>query len=206
MDDRGADVGQRGGLIAAPVDATVGVRVYLDGVKNLLAVGSRLEPADWDRPSACAGWTCRDVAGHVLCVVRWHHDWLDTALGGVGGPPMWVAKELADRNQRALESLEITDGPSRLAAFDVSAHRYADRLASSWGTPYLFPGGRVSAGLHALLAAGEWHLHAWDLGETTQSCPAPLVSVVRDAWVLLGRDISADADPWTALMQASGRI
>jgi uncharacterized protein (TIGR03083 family) len=191
-------------LPTAPVDAGVGRAVYLNAVASLVAVGQQLGPADWETPSACAGWSCRDLVGHVLCVVRWHHEWLDRASHGDPWSA-WPASELADRNQEALDHLELSDGPSRLAAYEESAHHYADQLELSWSRAYSFPGGSMTTGLHALLAAGEWHLHAWDLAWAFDLTPRPAPPEVRDAWLVLGRDVSIDLEPWTAILQASGR-
>jgi uncharacterized protein (TIGR03083 family) len=180
------------------------VSVYLTAADALVTIGASFEADDWAMPSACPGWNAVDVAGHVLCVARWHHRWLDRAVAGNTAPP-WPPGELAVRNQAALERLDIVDGPTRLAAFSDETHRYASRLATAWTLPFWYPGGLVTVGVHALLAAGEWQLHAWDLGVAAGIEHVADAAPIRDTWVELGRDISRNGDPWKALLLASGR-
>src|SRR5262245_35286489 len=44
----------------------------LDGFEAMLAA---VPPAKWDAPSACPGWTLRDVAGHVVWVQEQMRHW-----------------------------------------------------------------------------------------------------------------------------------
>lgn len=189
---------------APPVDPRTGVAVYLEAAEALVSVGRRFLPSDWSKPSACAGWDAAALAGHVLCVVRWHQEWLDRAVAGNTSPP-WPAEELAARNQAALEAVTVISGPARLHDFQLESRRYADRLASSWALPYWYPGGLVTTGLHAMLAAGEWHLHAWDLGHAIGWEHTADATLIRSTWAGLGRRIARDGDPWRALLDASGR-
>lgn len=46
------------------------LRRYTKALYTLDAVARRVPPAAWDRPSCCAGWTARHVAGHAAWVIR----------------------------------------------------------------------------------------------------------------------------------------
>lgn len=181
-----------------------GVAAYLNAAQALVAVGEQLGSDDWGRPSACPGWDVTALVGHVLCVVRWHHEWLDRAESGETSPP-WPASELSARNQAAIDNLDITDGPAGLDAFKAETRRYADRLPGAWELPFWYPGGLVTVGVHAALAAGEWHLHAWDLGRAIGLEHKSEATLIRDVWIGLGRQVTPDGDPWQALLQATGR-
>lgn len=39
---------------------------YIRGQDEFAEVLRRIQPDQWDNPSPCAGWTARDVAGHVI--------------------------------------------------------------------------------------------------------------------------------------------
>jgi uncharacterized protein (TIGR03083 family) len=193
------------GRHSSDVAPDAGLAAYKAGSDALLGVGRRFSAADWERPSACTGWDAAALVGHVLCVARWHHDWLDRAESAELSLP-WPASALSERNTAALHDLDVAGGPDRLDAFGAVTGRYADRLPPLWGLPFAYPGGVVTVGLHAALAAGEWHLHAWDLGRAIGIDHEPDASLVREVWVGLGRRIEPDGDPWRALLDASGRV
>jgi uncharacterized protein (TIGR03083 family) len=188
-----------------PGDLRAGVATYLGAAEALYTIGRRFGPEDWDAASACPGWDAATLVGHVLCVARWHHGWLDRAEAGDTSIP-WPPAELDARNRAALDELEVMGAPDRLDAFRISTSRYAERLSTSWELPFAYPGGLLTAGWHALLAAGEWHLHAWDLGRAIGIEHTADATLIRAAWTRLGRRIEADGDPWRALLNATGRV
>jgi len=162
------------------------------------------------------------VARHVLAVVGWYHDWLDRAEAGEAEPVFPVA-ELAARNAEELarEDLGRLDGPTAMAQFAARAHAYGERLVADWDLPYGYPRGTVTAGLHAGVAACEWHLHAWDVAGAQRrghrpSDPAALyaaagVCLARAQGGIQGRlagalvPLGARLRPWEALLRRSGR-
>ncbi|MHB1488541.1 MAG: GNAT family N-acetyltransferase [Acidimicrobiales bacterium] len=198
------DPGPLGGVV--PVGD--GLNTYRRGAAALVEMGASISAADWWRPSACAGWNATSLVGHMLCVIGWHHDWLDRAEVGDTSRP-WPAWELDERNRIELDRLEPTSGPERLQRFAAEAHRYAERLRDTWVLPYAYPGGLLTAGMHAVLAAGEWQLHTWDLGEAIGAGHAPDerdARLIRQVWLHLGRSVTEEGDPWAALLEASGRV
>jgi hypothetical protein len=200
--------------------ATV-LAVHRDGIEALAGFGSTAPERLWST-QVCGVWDGSELAGHVLLVSRWYHEWLDRAEAGESDPP-FSSRQLATRNQAALNALEGSPGPERLVAFRRSAAAYADRVADRWDLPYGFPFGTVTAGRHAALAAMEWHAHAWDLARGIGADHRPvdadaLAAAVMEAWsarhgairrvvrrsaIPLARQ--AVRDPWAFLLRGTGR-
>jgi uncharacterized protein (TIGR03083 family) len=199
------------------VDRSDVLSLYLEGVTTVQSVVQGWPAERWKQP-ACGRWTALDVAGHLLCVARWYHHWLDRAESGDARPP-FAAQELAERNGQALVGLRPTDGADRVALFVEEAERYAERLDSSWALPYGFPHGTVPAGAHAAVAALEWHLHAWDLaaGRHRPADPRMLLTAASRAMGAARRGprarlgaaaapLLAGPRPWEWTLRRSGRV
>lgn len=183
---------------------------YTEGVDAIARIADRFSPADWERPSACEGWRAVDLAGHVLCVARWWHAWLDRAQAGDASPPFpWEA--LAERNAEALAELPPGSGPGRIAEFAGTARAYADRVPAAWDLPFGCPPANVSrvpitVGLHAGIAPAEWHLHAWDLaaaiGATHRpDAPETILEGLRAVFPIP----PLEGDAWENVLLVSGR-
>ncbi len=185
-------------------DPTVGLNAYRAAGSAFASLAAEVGAGDWSRPSACDGWSALDVVGHVVCVARWHHRWLDRAEAGDLSPP-FPPSELAERNASALRLIEISTGPDRVAAFVELTSAYADRVAGQWDLPLALPAGTTSAGVHAVLAAGEWHLHAWDLSRAIGRDYHPDAELIRATWLALHRPVPATGDAFDALLASSGR-
>lgn len=194
--------------------------LYRDGVG---AIGRRVEPwddAQWDRP-ACGEWTGTDLAGHLVTVIGWYHSWLDRALAGDASPAFPIA-DLDAQTAASLAALPAGSGPDRIATFTAEAERYAVRVAEHWDVLYGYPRGTVTAGLHAGVAAVEWHVHAWDFaratgGDHTPSDPAALFVAAAQCQfgaegklkARLGMPVAKFAsrrDPWPDLLHRMGRV
>ena len=138
--------------------------LFESGVTGVAGAVDGWSEADWDRP-ACGEWSGTDLAGHLVTVIGWYHLWLDHGLAGVVEPGFGIDK-LDAQTAAALAALPPGDGPSRIDQFVDAADRYGDRLVEPWDTPFAYPRGLVTAGLHAGVAAAEWHLHAWDFAQS----------------------------------------
>jgi Mycothiol maleylpyruvate isomerase N-terminal domain len=205
---------------ATPSPSTV-LQLYDEGVDALVETTMDLDADGWAR-AACGRWTATDVARHVTAVVGWYHDWLDRAEAGDAEPAFAIA-DLAQRNAQELARPEFAclDGPAAVHEFTGRARAYRDRLPAAWDLPYGYPRGRVTAGLHAAIAACEWHFHAWDLagargGTHRPSDPATLhagaaACLARaEGWAQAGIaaaliPLGARLRPWEALLRRSGR-
>ena len=198
------------------MDRAVVLSAFQEGVSAVQSTVDGWSDERWRRP-ACGVWTGTDLAGHLLRVASWYHEWLDRAESGDPRPP-FGEDQLAERNRQELLGLRPTSGPDRIVLFVEEAHRYAERLDSSWTLPYGCPLGTMTAGQHAALAAAEWHLHTWDLaaGRHRPADPAALlVAVVRAR--AAGREglrprveaavapLVARRHPWRRLLIGTGR-
>ena len=193
--------------------------LYGDGIESVVTVVHGRSARDWQRV-ACGNWSGKQVAAHLLCVVRWYHEWLDRALVGETNPPFSV-EDLAAQNEQALAEIEPASPTGRIAQFQAEAERYARRLPDCWDLQYGYPYGTVTAGLHAGVAAAEWHLHAWDLATATGAdCrprdPGALFSVTAACMLTASGGLPARMgipmssvlawrDPWGQLLRRSGR-
>jgi uncharacterized protein (TIGR03083 family) len=132
-------------------EITDGFLAELDDFGEL--IGS-LDDSALDTPSRCAGWTVRDVAGHVVGQIT---DVVEGRLDGLGTPEVTErqAKERAGRSGKELAA-ELADGRARAAEmlplFDDAA----------WNAPVNsdFPG-TLADGILALWFDG--YLHADDI-------------------------------------------
>jgi uncharacterized protein (TIGR03083 family) len=195
------------------------LRLFDEGTEAFARLARALAGVDWDR-EACGEWSAAALTRHVAAVAGWYHEWLDRAELGDASLP-FPGRELAAQNESALASLAATTGPEALELFVTRARSYAERLPASWNLPYGYPRGTVTAGLHAAMAATEWHLHAWDLGRSTGSGhrPSDPDALYRGAGACLaaaqgglkGRiaailvPVGARLSPWEALLRRSGR-
>jgi hypothetical protein len=203
------------------VDRAAVLAVHRDGLEALAGFGATAPDSLWGT-TVCGVWDGADLAGHVLAVSGWYHEWLDRAEAGDTDVP-FRSQELATRNQTALNALGPGTGPDRLAAFRRSAEAYLERVAPRWDLPFAFPFGVVTAGQHAAVAAMEWHAHAWDLargagGDHRPVDPDTLADAVVDAWARRRGPVrgaalrglapiarGASRDSWAFLLRNSGR-
>ena len=193
--------------------------LYDDGLTGFVAACDGLAPAEWEAV-ACGEWTVTDVARHVLAVAGWYHDWLDRAERGAA-EPRFPVEELASHNAAALTELGGLSGPDASAQFVARARAYRDRLPARWDLPFGYPRGTVTAGLHAGVAACEWHLHAWDVARArgrvyrvadpatlyvaVGDCAAVAEGGVKGQLVAALVPLGSRLRPWEALLRRSGR-
>jgi uncharacterized protein (TIGR03083 family) len=195
------------------------LRLYDEGVHDFAAAADGLSAEGWDQ-LACGEWTATDLARHVLAVAGWYHDWLDRAERGDASPPFGV-QELAAQNAEALRALSGLGGPEAMVQFVARARAYRDRLSAQWDVPYGYPRGTVTAGLHAAVAACEWHLHTWDLMHAlgrghrpsdaaslyaaTGACSAAAESGLKGRVAAMLIPLGTHLRPWEAILRRSGR-
>jgi hypothetical protein len=193
--------------------------IYREGVEAFVGLADRTAAADaWDR-SACGTWSAADLVRHELDVIGWYHGWLDRALAGDASPAfdIGVIDDRADAGVRALAHVAPEEAVVR---FGMEARRYAERLQPNWDLPFGYPRGTVTAGLHAGLAASEWHLHAWDLAGALDADhrpgdPGTLLVAAASCLAEVGglreraqraiAPVAARARPWETLLTSSGR-
>lgn len=164
--------------MAAPSRDAV-LQTLTEGIVAFESIATDLAPEQWTAATPCADWNAAHLAGHVTCVSNWYHAWLDQAEAGDAAPAFPI-DELDERNRDALAELmtgwtgdPATDGPAAATAFATSARTYATRLPAAWDLPFGYPRGTITAGLHAGLAAVEWHVHTWDLAHAAARAHRP---------------------------------
>jgi hypothetical protein len=197
------------------------LRAYDDGVDAVEAMSARVDAADaWGDSTPCPAWNAAELAGHLQVVAGWYHGWLDRAEVGDAEPPFPAAR-LPVENAAAVDALPPTSGAERIDAFVMLARSYAKRVPERWSLPYGYPRGTVTVGLHAGVAAIEWHVHAWDLGRVVghdyrPADPAVLAAVGLESqlrWkapvlrplLPMGRALVARGDAWSRLLKGAGR-
>lgn len=183
---------------------------YIDGVAAIRRLADRFGREEWQKPSACEGWRAVDLAGHVLAVANWWHEWLDRAEAGDASPPFhW--NDLPGKNAEALAALPPGSGPARVAEFAERALAYAERARPAWDLPFGCPPGTVSqaemtVGLHFRIAPAEWHLHAWDLARALGEMHRPGdPAIILDGLSAVFGFPPPEGDAWDAVLLVSGR-
>jgi uncharacterized protein (TIGR03083 family) len=196
------------------------MKSYDEGVSAVIDIAGRFTEEDWDKPTPCPAWNATELAGHLQVVATWYHQWLDRTVAG-DATPAFTAGHLPTENAAAVDGLPPTSGPERVAGFAQLARAYAKRLPERWNLPYGYPRGTVTAGFHAGVAALEWHVHAWDLGQAvgyehhpedpellaTAGAESELrwrLGWLRPALPIVKR-VAASGDAWRRVLKGSGR-
>ncbi|GAA1265170.1 hypothetical protein Psi02_06500 [Planotetraspora silvatica] len=141
--------------------------IFDDEARRLDRFFSSLDEQDWDRPSRCAGWTIRDVLGHLAGEELYNHACLDGDIAGffemLGrervGRGFDVFNEWCVRRRQGVPVAEVVqewrtkngETRRRMRALGRDA-----MIATSVG-PY-------PAGLQAFHYASEYATHADDVG------------------------------------------
>jgi uncharacterized protein (TIGR03086 family) len=123
--------------------------VLLTGLDTFGSVIEQVTPADWDKPSPCAGWSARALTGHVLTVLEsaatvmrgGNFDWSNVGdpVAVAGDDPVALYRARAAAARAALQSSDL----DQVMATPMGPMAVRKRMA--------FP-------------AMDLHLHAWDLG------------------------------------------
>jgi len=206
-------------MSSTPTQADV-LRQYREGVDAVVATVAGWDDAQWAEP-ACGEWSGTDLAGHLVTVIGWYHSWLDRGLAGDLDPVFPIAA-LDTETVAALAALPAGSGPARIDEFRASADAYAARLGEHWDAPFAYPRGLVTAGLHAGVAAVEWHIHAWDLAQAAGGdhepadaeglflaaarCQLAVAGGLRGRAGMQAARLAARRRPWHQLLQRMGRV
>lgn len=187
---------QREGVLAA----------YTDGVQAVEAAGGQVQ--DWSQATPCAQWRAVDLAGHLVAIGRYYHTLLDAAAAGRPLRGLPVGTSLQTMNERDLVGLPPGGGPERIVTFLRLARHYGQRVAEADWHSILGEWDRLgplTIGQHTAVAAGEWHIHAWDLARSAgrDHRPADPATIAAGRRILSG--LPAIGDPWRATLISSGR-
>jgi uncharacterized protein (TIGR03086 family) len=125
---------------------------YLAGLDHFTSCVHALGPDDWDRPTPCAGWTARDVVGHVGGATRFGTQLLTGQP--VTMPPTEQPGSTVDGDPVAWWDALV--GPSRAALDGVDLAKVVD---SPMGPRSIADGLRFPA--------IDLFIHGWDLVRST---------------------------------------
>jgi uncharacterized protein (TIGR03083 family) len=215
----------RGGPATLP-DPAPQLAAYEAGVGAICRLAARFDPTSWGAQTPCPEWRAFELAAHLRCIADDLHEYLDEApmsryarLMATGARPDSLARKLARQNAAELAALPDVSAEDHIAAFAASARRYAARLGAVWDLPHhQYRDTVVTVGGMAGAACAEWHLHAFDLAAALglQYRPANphavltgwLAGMPHMALPAQGRLAAwhgRHADPWQAVLAASGR-
>jgi len=214
-------------LPAAEPDPGELLAAYEAGIAAVCRIAAHLDQAGWAAQTPCPEWRAFELAGHLRCVADDLHEYLDAApvsryarLMGTGAHPDSLIRKLARQNAAELAALADAPPDEHIEAFAASARRYATRMPAIWDLPHhQYRDIVVTVGGMAGAACAEWHLHASDLAAATGTGYRPAdPDVILAGWVAgmphlpptapagrLAAWHSRHADPWQAVLAASGR-
>jgi uncharacterized protein (TIGR03083 family) len=214
------------GLSAPLREPVPALAAYEAGVAAICQLASQFDDLTWGAQTPCAEWRAFELAGHLRCVADDFHEYLDEApvsryarLMATGAHPDTLGRKLARQNAAELAALADAPPAEHIAAFALSARRYAGRLIAVWDLPHhQYRDTWVTVGGMAGAACAEWHLHAWDLARALGADyqPADPLAVLA-GWRAgmphlplpagsLGARAVRHHDPWHAVLAASGRL
>ena len=173
------------------------------GLEHTLA---RVPPDAWDRPSPCADWTVREVAGHAMAVVR-----------------NIAARALGEEPTDAFTDLAAIAGDDPLATYRTHRARYLEATdrPGALRMPVVSRLGEMTIDSYLEFMRSDTFVHTWDIARGASIDPLfdPAVTAVilgdylgRDMTALRSpqrydaeREVSGDADDLTRLIAFTGR-
>ena len=129
------------------------------------------DPATWEAPTACEGWTTRDVVGHIVDTTEGYFRAFEAARGEGGEAPLHgltVMAEMANEGATSFRSLPQQEMVQRLHDdFDKMQSILQPLPAEDWTGmmithPYMGP---VPAFFFAAGQLMDYGVHTWDLRE-----------------------------------------
>ena len=146
------------------------LRVVRDEAEGLIALAS--EPGAWDAPTACEGWTRRDVIGHLVDTIESYFASFDAARQQAGADTYGLAGMAKRVDERATS---FRDEPQE--AMIARLRKDLDELmailkplsAEQW-TGFIVPHfymGPVPAFFFAAGQLMDYAVHAWDIRQGT---------------------------------------
>src|SRR5262245_33954647 len=82
------------------------LRVVRNEAQQMFEMAER--PGAWDAPTACTGWSTRDVIAHIVDTTEGYFRAFDAARSGVEAPPphgLVVMSQLVDKGASALRDI-----------------------------------------------------------------------------------------------------
>ncbi|MGZ4206074.1 MAG: maleylpyruvate isomerase N-terminal domain-containing protein [Actinomycetota bacterium] len=155
-------------------------------------------------PTRCPPWTVDDLTKHLAATFHRYTELLRRSRTGDLRPP-FAPEDLPAENLRAVD--EFTGDPIERACEEVA--RFI-ALAEDPAEPMINQRGTIPVGLQMAFGIDEFAIHHDDLAAARGSSYRPPDEVVRllvRAWSALtaGETPLPEADPWTWILERSGR-
>jgi uncharacterized protein (TIGR03083 family) len=143
------------------------IRVVRTEAERMFALAER--PQAWDAPTACAGWSTRDVVAHIVDTTEGYFRAFDAARGAGQVPAphgLAVMSQKVDEGARALRGIGQTELLSRLRSDFARMQEILEPLGPDEWTgmmvthPYMGP---VPAFFYAAGQLMDYGVHSWDI-------------------------------------------
>ncbi len=147
------------------------LRVVRDEAAGMFAMVER--PESWESPTACAGWTTRDVVGHIIDTTEGYFRAFDAARGSGEVPAPYglpLMSEKANAGATAFRGVPQAELVERLRTdFDKMQGILEPLGPEDWTGlmithPYMGP---VPAFFYAAGQLMDYGVHSWDIRENT---------------------------------------
>jgi uncharacterized protein (TIGR03083 family) len=147
------------------------LRVVREEAERLFALAE--EPDAWMRPTACTGWTTRDVVGHIVDTTEGYFAAFDAARGrGEVGPPHGLPKmsQLANEGALAFRHVSQAEMMERLRSDFQKMMGILEPLGPEEWTGLMVSHaymGPVPAFFYAAGQLMDYGVHSWDIRQGT---------------------------------------
>jgi uncharacterized protein (TIGR03083 family) len=145
------------------------LRVVRENADSMFALIE--DPATWEAPTACEGWTTRDVVGHIVDTTEGYFRAFDAARGQGEVPPphgLTVMAELANDGATAFRSLSQDEMVQRLHDDFDQMQAILEPLGPDDWTGMMVTHAYMGPVPAFFFAAGQlmdYGVHTWDLRE-----------------------------------------
>jgi uncharacterized protein (TIGR03083 family) len=147
------------------------MRVVRDEAERMFAMAER--PEVWDSPTACAGWSTRDVVGHIIDTTEGYFRAFDAARGSGEVPAphgLPVMAQLANEGATAFRGMPQAEMMQRLRDDFEKMEGILDALGPDDWTGLMVTHaymGPVPAFFYAAGQLMDYGVHSWDIRETS---------------------------------------
>jgi uncharacterized protein (TIGR03083 family) len=147
------------------------LRVVRDEAERMFALADK--PEVWESPTACAGWSTRDIVGHIIDTTEGYFRAFDAARGTGEVPEphgLKVMARLANEGATAFRGVPQAEMIARLRGdFDKMQEILEAVGPDDWSGlmvthPYMGP---VPAFFYAAGQLMDYGVHSWDIRETS---------------------------------------
>jgi uncharacterized protein (TIGR03083 family) len=191
------------------------LRVVKQEAQRLFALAE--EPGAWERPTACAGWTTRDVVGNIVDTTEGYFRSFEIARSGATGPEAFgllAMHEKAGDGGRSFRELSQQEMMTRIRSdLDKMMGILEPLTEEEWSgliAPHAYMG-PVPAFIYAAGQLMDYGVHSWDIRQGTgraHGLPGDVADLLVPFMFIIWQSTvrsSADLSPFTIGITVSGR-